>query len=146
MNAATRKILTLVAVIVLFICLIVPEVGSLAESARINTRTNVVVQEIQTLLTNGKTTSAINSKKTEVLAEEIKALIQNGKTAGAVQSANAAKASAEGLVILHQAEQLIGSEIAGNHASGLVTREILCDGAMDSHPTDLTIKKLCATA
>lgn len=99
-----------------------------------------IVNSTNTNLLNGKTSSAISAKKTEklageikilaqqnkVLAQQIKTLIENGKSAGAQASKRAAASAAAGNVILHQAEALIGSEIAANHKTGIANHTALC--------------------
>lgn len=102
-----------------------------------------VVSQTKTLLTNGKTTSAISAAKTEKLATEIKQLIENGKSAGAQDSKRAAAAAAEGNVILHQAEALIGSEIAANHRTGISNHAVICSLASTLKDTAPAVMTYC---
>lgn len=102
-----------------------------------------IASSTRALLTNGKTSSAVSAKKTEKLATEIKQLIENGKTTGAQNSARAASAAAAGNVILHQAETLIGSEIAGNHATGIANHAVLCSLASTLKDTAPAVTTYC---
>ena len=108
-------------------------------------QTDAIAKQTNILLTTGKTSSAISAKKTEQLAEEIKSLIVAGKTSGAEASRQAAALAAVAVSVAHTTQVSLAKDIQANHGSGLVTRQILCDVAMDIHPTNPEIKRLCAT-
>lgn len=114
---------------------------------------------IQTLLTNGTTSSAVNARQTKAIAQQIENLViayhaQNQQAAQAAVKAAAASTKAQkslpGLLrqietaISDNVDKQIGAAVDRNHASGLVTREILCAGAQAAHPNDQTIKRLCS--
>lgn len=135
----------LLSAILVVACLVyVNSVSTSAATAQTASQIKTITNATNTLLTNGKTASAKSAKKTEILAEEIKALIQSGKSAGAEQSKAAAEGIKKGNQLLNQALSLLVGQIKINRANGLKTRQILCNGAVLSHPTSTVIKKLCS--
>lgn len=121
---------------------------------------------LKTLLTDGKTTSAVSAKATEKLAQKIEAeqiqikaialetqqVIKAGKSAGAESSHEAAVAAAKGVKVLNlenaqlrQQFSAIAADIIQNRQAGLVNRGLTCQVLTHDGITSPAITAACAT-